>query len=98
MVSPHTNSLLSEKKLSIFSFLQSHTKSYIIRQNPIDIDKTEHMFYNLSIETWCGFFWIGGVLVNEKEVYRERIIEMVKNCDNLHWLKVIYAYLKKLLE
>lgn len=41
---------------------------------------------------------MGGVLVNEIETYREQIIEIVKKCDNLHWLKTIYAYLRKLLE
>nr|DAW00779.1 MAG TPA: hypothetical protein [Bacteriophage sp.] len=57
------------------------------------------MFYN-SIKLLygtCGFL-IGGFLVNEKEVYRERIIEMVKKIDNIDWLKAVYALLKKLLE
>lgn len=36
--------------------------------------------------------------MNEKEVYRERIIEMVKKIDNIDWLKAVYALLKKLLE
>lgn len=35
---------------------------------------------------------------NEVEYYMEKIIEMIKKCDNLHWLKVIYAYVKGLLE
>lgn len=34
----------------------------------------------------------------EKEDYRKMIIEMVEKCDSIHWLKTIYAYLKKLLE
>lgn len=41
---------------------------------------------------------MGGVLVNEKEEYREKIISLIKNCDNVHWLKTIYAYVRKLLE
>ena len=32
-----------------------------------------------------------------KEEYKEKIIEMVNKCDNLHWLKVIYVYVKGLL-
>lgn len=36
--------------------------------------------------------------MKEKEYYREQIVEMIQSCDNLHWLKVIYAYLCKLLK
>ena len=36
--------------------------------------------------------------MSEKEVYREKIIDLVKKCDNMHWLKTIYAYVRKLLE
>jgi hypothetical protein len=35
--------------------------------------------------------------MDEKEYYREKIIEMVTECDDLHWLKVIYTYLNSLL-
>lgn len=35
--------------------------------------------------------------MDEKEYYREQIIEMVTECDDLHWLKVIYTYLNSLL-
>lgn len=35
---------------------------------------------------------------DEKEEYMEKIIEMINKCDNLHWLKVVYAYVKGLLE
>lgn len=29
--------------------------------------------------------------------YKTEIINLVQNCDNSHWLKVIYAYVKALL-
>ena len=35
---------------------------------------------------------------DEKEWYKEKIIEKIDRCDNLHWLKTIYAYLKGLLK
>ena len=35
--------------------------------------------------------------MDEKEYNREKIIEMVTECDDLHWLKVIYTYLNSLL-
>lgn len=43
-------------------------------------------------------FLIGGFLVNEKEVYRERIIEMVNRIENPCWLRSIYIFIKTLLE
>nr|DAG65071.1 MAG TPA: hypothetical protein [Bacteriophage sp.] len=52
------------------------------------------MFYN-SIKLLygtCGFL-IGGFLVNEKEVYRQRIIEMVSKMENLDFLFKIYHYI-----
>lgn len=33
----------------------------------------------------------------ESEEYKQKIIEMINNCDNMHWLKVIYTYVSKLL-
>ena len=36
--------------------------------------------------------------IEEKEWYKEKIIEKIKQCDDLHWLKTIYAYLKGLLK
>ena len=35
---------------------------------------------------------------DEIQAYKKRIIEMIQKCDNLHWLKVTFAYLRKLLE
>lgn len=32
-----------------------------------------------------------------KEDYKEEITKLINDCDNLHWLKCIYAYVKKLL-
>lgn len=29
--------------------------------------------------------------------YKNEIINLVHNCNNSHWLKVIYAYVKKLI-
>lgn len=53
------------------------------------------MFYNYTIATTRGV--IGGVLVNEKEEYRKMIIALLEMCDDLHWLKTIYAYVKRLI-
>lgn len=33
-----------------------------------------------------------------KEVYKEEIKELIDKCDNIHWLKVIYAYVGGLLK
>lgn len=30
--------------------------------------------------------------------YKAEIINLVQNCNNSHWLKVVYAYVKRLLE
>ena len=30
--------------------------------------------------------------------YKKEIIEMVQKCTDNHWLKLIYAYVKRLLE
>lgn len=35
---------------------------------------------------------------DEKEWYKEKIIEKIKQCDDLHWIRTIYAYLKVLLK
>ena len=29
--------------------------------------------------------------------YKKEIIEMVEKCNDIHWIKVIYAYVKRLL-
>nr|DAO11867.1 MAG TPA: choline kinase [Caudoviricetes sp.] len=29
--------------------------------------------------------------------YKTEIINLVQNCDNSHWLKVIYAFVKRLI-
>lgn len=29
--------------------------------------------------------------------YKKEIIELIEKCDNTHWLKTIYAYIKRLL-
>jgi len=28
--------------------------------------------------------------------YKTEIINLVQNCDNSHWLKVVYAYVKRI--
>lgn len=30
--------------------------------------------------------------------YKTEIINLVQNCNNSHWLKVVYAYVKRLLK
>lgn len=29
--------------------------------------------------------------------YKKEIIELIENCDNIHWLRTIYAYIKRLI-
>jgi hypothetical protein len=29
--------------------------------------------------------------------YKKEIIELIESCDNIHWLKTIYAYIKRLI-
>jgi hypothetical protein len=40
---------------------------------------------------------IGGFRLG-KEYYKNEIIELIEKCDNLHWLKTIYAYISNLLK
>lgn len=35
---------------------------------------------------------------NEKEEYREKIIEIVNRIENVYWLRSIYIFIKTLLE
>ena len=35
---------------------------------------------------------------DEKEEYREKIIEMVKKIENVYWLRSIYIVIKTLLQ
>lgn len=30
--------------------------------------------------------------------YKTEIINLTQNCDNSHWIKVVYAYVKRLLK
>lgn len=30
--------------------------------------------------------------------YKNEIIILIEKCDNVHWLKTIYAYVKRLVE
>lgn len=36
--------------------------------------------------------------MNEKEFYREQIIEMVQKIENAYWLRSIYIFIKTLIE
>lgn len=100
MVFPHNiNFTFLGKICQYFQIPNRFTYYCIIRHNLTYIDKTEHMFYN-SIKLLygtCGFL-IGGFLVNEKEVYRQRIIEMVNRIENPCLLRSIYIFVKTLLE
>lgn len=40
---------------------------------------------------------IGGCTMGATE-YKEKILNLINECNNLHWLKCIYAYVKKLIE
>lgn len=97
MVFPHNiNFTFLEKICQYFQIPNRFTYYCIIRHNLIYIDKIEHTFYN-SIKLLygtCGFL-IGGFLVNEKEVYRQRIIEMVSKIDNVQILKLIWGFVRR---
>lgn len=54
----------------------------------------EQMFYNNTIAT-SVISCKGGYMENEE--YRQKIIELINNCNNNHWLKTIYSYIKTLL-
>lgn len=63
------------------------------------LDNIELMFYNGYIAT--GNVWIlGGLQMGEGNAneYKQKIIELIQKCDNVHWLKTIYAYVKTLLK
>nr|DAX11570.1 MAG TPA: hypothetical protein [Bacteriophage sp.] len=32
------------------------------------------------------------------EDYKHKIIELIQKCNNIHWIKTIYAYVKTLLK
>ena len=58
------------------------------------IDIIEHKFYNSVIA--IGVRIRGYIMENEE--YRQKIIELINNCNNNHWLKTIYSYIKTLLK
>ena len=60
------------------------------------LDIIEPMFYNGNIAT--GNVWIlGGLNLGEDiEDYKQKIIELIQKCNNIHWIKTIYAYVKTL--
>lgn len=54
------------------------------------------MFYNMmyryrSVESL-------EVLSMGEQDYKEEILELINGCNNVHWLRCIYAYVKKLLK
>lgn len=55
----------------------------------------EQMFYNNTIATSVISCNKGGYMENEE--YKQKIIELINNCNNNHWLKTIYSYIKTLL-
>lgn len=59
------------------------------------LDIIEHTFYNTIIATrTCELDELEGILVDEKEEYRKKIIEMVKNVNR----KDILIYIFKIVE
>lgn len=52
------------------------------------------MFYNVSIATQktCGLDGLEGLLVDEKEEYRKKIIEMVSKIEDVTILKLIFGF------
>ena len=57
------------------------------------LDIIEHMFYNAVIATrTCELDELEGLLVEEKEEYRKKIIEMVSKIENVTILKLIFGF------
>lgn len=52
---------------------------------------------SIATQRTCELDELEGLLVEEKEYYKEKIITLITQCENLHWLKTIYAYVKKLI-
>ena len=67
------------------------------------VDVIEHKFYNLFIAIGSAE-WLEEINMGENECneetafYKEKITEMVANCDNEKWLRIIYVFVKNLLE
>lgn len=66
-------------------------------------------YYLLTVTNKCSIIgasllenvWkFGGLRMGEGNAneYKQKIIELIQNCDNIHWLKTIYAYVKTLLK
>lgn len=62
------------------------------------LDIIEHTFYNMPIATQrtCGLDELEGLLVDEKEEYRKKIIEMVKKTENNDMLRFVYIVVSEL--
>lgn len=63
------------------------------------LDIIEHMFYNAVIATrTCGLDELEGLLVEEKEEYRKKIIEMVNKIERKDILEYLYTFIKAKLK
>ena len=60
------------------------------------LDIIEHPFYNMPIATQrtCGLDELEGLLVDEKEEYRKKIIEMVNKIERKDILEYLYTFIK----
>ena len=60
------------------------------------LDIIEHTFYNMPIATQrtCGLDELEGLLVEEKEEYRKKIIEMVNKIERKDILEYLYTFIK----
>ena len=60
------------------------------------LDIIEHTFYNMPIATQrtCGLDELEGLLVDEKEEYRKKIIEMVNKIERKDILEYLYTFIK----
>ena len=60
------------------------------------LDIIEHTFYNMPIATHrtCGLDELEGLLVEEKEEYRKKIIEMVNKIERKDILEYLYTFIK----
>lgn len=60
------------------------------------LDIIEHTFYDMPIATQrtCGLDELEGLLVDEKEEYRKKIIEMVNKIERKDILEYLYTFIK----
>lgn len=66
------------------------------RKFPVPLQKISYKSENLSA-TIVILLLKGDFKMKEKDFYREKIIEMVQNVDNVEWLRFIHRMIKNLI-